>query len=938
MERQAQIEAIQNILTQRKLDEQLVNLDNASDTGIQRNQMIGQIQGILAQRKEAEAKAANAAPKAPDSMGQDTLDVAAEFAAGVNSMAAETADMFTAPFRVTGEFITGKDVRSPTEVLEDMTGFRVGQGGYMDEGLARDAVRAAGVTTGVAAGLKGVQRGGEVVGNSVLDIIGFGSTELGASAKMAEKTAEALKNADQFKLSKPVTEMDDDELWRHINIEQRKRGVELNRSQFNEYEAAEAANIKASQWDEELDEFLGEAGTRELADPISPVSLNSTLYSLPEEIDPNRVLAIIRKKGGLRFDDSMDDLIDMDTHLSGVEAKNVSSPNWYNRNFVPVANVIKRFANAQVGAIYERGVETATRYTDQITSRLKGIEYVAQAVENTPKLKGMILEVGTNPKLMPAIRAEIGRMTGQDGLAVFDEFRRLSDDQNARALKSMFKQEVDPENADVLPFGDQHYFHTEAVVDKDSWKRILGRFGRSDREAPSALRVRSRKPGQSMTDEELATYQNPIMSQLKHLTDQEQLLQLSEKFKMRNSLDVNGNTDDFFNELKETLMRNGFSESQAGVTAEVANQAHMGAKLAPPAAVRTYMNLSYAGTLAQFKSATLNLHDIAVSAVNNGGINTLKGLFSSTKKEFGRNMEELGFSGQAVGEYMRGFEGAVGNTEGWEKVASVTHAFTDRSMRVSLFRAMDHIGKGTVLRANMNKMRNAAKKGELYSEFSDLAYKSELEKIQPYLAKGMKVGEMPADVAKIVEEVAFTSLGKQQLISHAGRPLNYLRNPLLRPAYAMTGFAIKQQAMLADNVFYALKDGKYAEAGAYAAKYAVYAAFGYAAINQGRSWAFKNDREIEPEDFLIDAGYQVTAALTLNRIGSDYDLEKIAQHGFTGFLLQSLLPPGGMVEAAEKDLIQFFRWAADPKEEEFPDNLAQKVPALGDFYKYYMKE
>ena len=349
------------------------------------------------------------------------------------------------------------------------------------------------------------------------------------------------------------------------------------------------------------------------------------------------------------------------------------------------------------------------------------------------------------------------------------------------------------------------------------------------------------------------------------------------------------------------------------------------------------MDLAYAGTLAQFKSATLNLHDFFVSALNNGAINTLKSMKGTTLNEFGKTMDELGFSQQAVGEYVRGFEDAIDNPTLGNRLAKKTHGFTKGAMAVSGFRKMDQIGKGGVLRANVEKMRTAAANGKLHSEFSDLAYFDELQKIQPYLAKGMKVREMPADVAQIVEEIAFTALGKQQLISHAGRPLNYLRHPLLRPAYAMTGFAIKQQAMLREGVLNQMARGNYREAGRYAGMYLVYAGLGYAGLNQGREFLFKGDTEAKPEDFAVDALDQMAAAFTLNRLGSEYDRQQAAENPVM-FLMTSFLPPGGLAEAAGQDLTQFFQWVQDPHNEDFPDKLAERVPALGDFYKYYMKD
>ena len=187
-----------------------------------------------------------------------------------------------------------------------------------------------------------------------------------------------------------------------------------------------------------------------------------------------------------------------------------------------------------------------------------------------------------------------------------------------------------------------------------------------------------------------------------------------------------------------------------------------------------------------------------------------------------------------------------------------------------------------------------------------------------------RLGEVAFEHAAVVEDIAFSKLGEQQLITAAGRPLGYLNHPILRPAYAMTGFAIKQQALLRRNVLDELKAGNPTKAAQYAAKYAIYAGIGYGFINETRQAVFKGD-DFEPEGILLGAVDQVAAALTLNRLGDSYSREMFAANPIE-YLMTSFLPPGGLTEAAGQAIMGDFK------------PIIERTPGAGDFFKRIMED
>jgi len=103
--------------------------------------------------------------------------VAGEFAAGANRAVTGTLDFIGPDTINAGLRLAGVDAQVPGvgEVVESMTGFRPGQGGYMAPGAARDAVGALGSTLTAAGGLVSVPRNLATAGGAIAEVLGAGS-------------------------------------------------------------------------------------------------------------------------------------------------------------------------------------------------------------------------------------------------------------------------------------------------------------------------------------------------------------------------------------------------------------------------------------------------------------------------------------------------------------------------------------------------------------------------------------------------------------------------------------------------------------------------------------------------------------------------------------------------------------------------------------------
>ncbi len=791
------------------------------------------------------------------------------------------------------------------------------EGGFVQDSTARELLRAGGYTTGMAVGFIPVARDPTKPIAATLDFLGVGSSTVpvGSAAALAETTERAVRMSDALLIGKESLSTDEDiwEAGRNIALKQVAPRARRMAKEAEDRLRENRRRIKKGE--EELDTvtFRPYVNYQKMAQELHET------YGVPK----NRIRNVFANRGLNLSDDPLEVLAE-DRLFSAGDGTGAAL-NWYDRTLAPVADVIRNKVDARAGGLFEVASETATRRAGQIASTMgKKFQDVIKAVDQDEELFKMFLDVGKRPELMPKIRRKIERATGPEGLKEFDTFLAMSQARNGRARELIFRGDG---------FDDTFYFHTQKQSADTTWqslKRSIGTYGKAYTDKPNALKERTRPAAADMTATELARYQNPLVSHMKYLAEQEQLVALAEEFGTRPSMKLDDNIDRFFSEIRSRMIRDGMDKNKARMGAELMRQAYMGAKTAPPPSVRAFMSLSYAGTLAQLKTAVLNLHDIAVAMTDKGVRPTMASLFKSNRAEFGKTLDQMGLGDQSVGEFVRNFDKFMSNPTAMERVAYRAKEAAEVSMAVSQFKRLDRIGKGTVLRATVNKAREAAKDNRLAVEFGDVLTPDQMTRIRPYLKSGYAVKDMPEDVARIVEQMAFTGLGRQQLISSAGRPLNYLRYEILRPLYALTGFAIKQQALLRKNVYDAARKGDYAAAGSYAARYAAFAGLGYGVLNEGREAAFKGE-EFNSEDIMVGAADQIAAAITLNKLGDDYGRAKFLEDPVQ-FVMESVLPPTGLAGAVVKDATDMVFKG------EYNAELAKRFPLLGDFYKYYWED
>jgi hypothetical protein len=861
-----------------------------------------------------------------------------ELVAAIDRGVISLADFLYNPVRVGAELLNDEEYPTLRQALAG-TEFNV-EGGYMEGGLARDAVQAFGeVAIPGAAGFKSVVRAPGAASSVLADLLGFGTSTADDYARMAEITARNLKGHDSLVMGQSFLTTDDD-IANAAYQSAKRQIIEKNRTFADEYDSQIArvmdenkSRLKAAEKagiDPSTVELITEEGMPEGITKFSLREVQDDLNKL-YDLSPKETLRVLGKRGGLKFDkDEVIRFTEADKQFGQQARTHGAETSFSDWLITPMSDVLRKRVGPQVGGVWERSMETAARATSRMVDDIgKPISRVAKFVDETPRLKALLLDlhIGDAQKKIVEARRLIKNGLGESHVQAFDRFMLATGKHNGEARRILYK----PNSGFDQPFYLHTQVNSQGVKRGNQGRGWAGKLGSPANRKMTETMERSRKPAREMDPEELSTYQNPILSHLRYMNDQEQLMQVARNFKLRPALGKNSKSGDVFTQLSTKLQRDGIDPARAEEARRIMNDSYMGSTMAPHPAVRAIMDLAYGGTLAQFKSAMLNLHDVFVSMVNIGVRPTLKALMQTTKGQFGRTLEQMGIgSQQSMGEFVRAFDAGLDQSGAWGKVSEKTHEFVQGAFKWSLFAAMDRIGKGIVVRAALNKARSAAKKGRLSEEWGEVLRKDELMSIRRFMVSGAPFEKMPKDVAELVEQAVFSKLGQQQLTSIAGRPLAYAQHPGARPLYALSGFAIKQLALLRKEVVHEISKGNYAKGGSYLAKYVTFAGLGYGLLDETRS-AILKDEEFDLRDVPWGVVDQLAAAITMNRLGDTYSLQQFADDPME-YLLTSVIPPMGLTGAAAQDAADLILKG------EYNAELVKKFPVIGDFYKYYWSD
>ena len=587
----------------------------------------------------------------------------------------------------------------------------------------------------------------------------------------------------------------------------------------------------------------------------------------------------------------------------------------------------------QVGLRFQRADETALR---QINKDVGGFAEqlipVMRVINENERVKGALLDYGA------------GRLGNLDEAISFlrKDFAKQMSEENLNALEKYLRYSARKnEELNQKVFGSIFQFPTYLHTRNNAFTKKLKDKGTSDRDVEEIVftdRGREARNRGSYLEEEgrtpiVSDYDNPLVSDMQRIFQMEKFGQVQRIFgvdikdtlKIKrevvrsqremagagevvndSQLDAIGITptefmDSFFN----TLLKRGISNDGADYAVKKITDSIIGANSAPHPLIQAVNSTAYATTLAGPLSAVLNIADVPLLGAKYGGRAVLEGFKALTpfKKVPDIDLKKAGLDNQVMGEFTNVLNDEMRDgTQGFLKsLASSVRKGTDLVMKGSGFAAMDQVGKKGVLRGILSSAVDDAGAGRLADNWGFYFSKKELELIADQFKRhGVDHTKYTGKGGELAEELMFSGLGQQQLISSAGRPAAWARNPNLRPLWALRGFVIKQQALALREVVGNIKAGKPEKAKQFLGRYALYGAGGYAVINEGRQFVF-GDGEVSAGGLLRGYGDAWASLITANTLGlNDYQYGQIQQNGILPTLILGMEP---LATARARDII-----------------------------------
>jgi hypothetical protein len=591
-----------------------------------------------------------------------------------------------------------------------------------------------------------------------------------------------------------------------------------------------------------------------------------------------------------------------------------SFANVYDDYMRGVSDVLMSRVSPQVGALVQRSDETATRVINvdmDSTKLLDRINPVIQRMESDADIKGIYLDFSAG--LLTNKKGEAGWAESHRRLRELME-GKLDDDQ----IETMFEwinysTKKNRENMSHISRANFDPFKTYGAtkLTKEAKKRKVQQkeeleeeFGEFD--LPMDTGVLKRTRGSYTNDAyngrwnkqkvDPSDYENPILTDMQRTFNNERLFQIARisGFKARPKI-KNGNTipvspQEYLQQFTDDLARRGLDIDAANFANQKIREMLTGQQKTMHPLLQALNSFAYLTTLAGPMSAVLNLADIPLTAAKFGS----KEMLDTALTKSSLDLKRMGINQQTYGEFIGKVNESLGRDRGWmSKVANNMRELTDFAMKGSGFAALDAVGKRGVMDAVFENAVGLAKNGGLKEMWGFYFNPQELAAIQRTLLKHGKDWKKyaPKD-AELVEELLVAGLGQQQLISAAGRPAGWARNPNARPMWALRGFVIKQQALALREVVDNIKAGNTDKAMGFLGRYAMWGAGGYAVINEGRQFLF-GDGNATANGMLRGYGDAWAALLTMNTLGfNDYQWGKLQTEGLATTLAKGTIPIG----------------------------------------------
>jgi len=297
---------------------------------------------------------------------------------------------------------------------------------------------------------------------------------------------------------------------------------------------------------------------------------------------------------------------------------------------------------------------------------------------------------------------------------------------------------------------------------------------------------------------------------------------------------------------------------------------------APHKAISGLKNILYSATLGNPLSAMTQLGDVGNSAYITGVMETVRTVPLVIGRKVSLTMEDFGLN-NIVQEFEH---------------LGTTAKILDKSLGWSGFKAIDRLGKETVINASLHKFGKMAKtkkgRNKLIDKYKD-AYTPEQ---MSNLLNDLKIGRTTPDVKYML----WHELTRIQPVSLSEMPVSYLRHPNARIFYMLKTFTLKQLDLVRREAYQKIRGGDPVTGLSNLAKWTGILGLSNATVEQSKAWIRGED--VEFEDMVIAQMYR-------NYGLSKYVLDQIGRGDPLVAMTTLAMPPVGIFDDAVKDLMNF---------------------------------
>jgi hypothetical protein len=320
-------------------------------------------------------------------------------------------------------------------------------------------------------------------------------------------------------------------------------------------------------------------------------------------------------------------------------------------------------------------------------------------------------------------------------------------------------------------------------------------------------------------------------------------------------------------------------------------------------------NIQTAALLGQFDSALIQLGDVGTSIYMNGLTNTIRGMGRGISKKGITSADEMG---------------VIQNIAADIQANGVGADVVDKALRYSGFRAVDKLGKDSLINAaHIKNTKLALKRPDEVVKKWGSVFGDEIDGLLDDLRKGRNTEN--------VRLLLFNELSDAQPISLSEMPEAYLSAPNGRLFYALKSFALKQLDLVKRTAIDEMRNGNYLKGFKNLSSYAAIMGLSGGSVATVRDWI--QTKEFRPEQ-LPDKSFETLMGIMFM---NDYARNKYASTGdFAGYLQNLVAPAAPQVITTA---IQSGMAAASADEDADPDKfnkVIKDIPVMGKLAYYWM--